>query len=151
MARKKDNSASVCSQSKEKTRRMAENVAMVGLLLLAIALMAPLFNLLDPTKLYLFKWIYAAGALIYVTARSVNVNDPGDTFRLKRLRRLEFWAGVAFVIGGACWFYNTSRLGEYAGVLAILRPTILMSLVGAMIQIIASWLIASQVKKDKID
>lgn len=133
----------------EKRRKLVENTATFGLLLICASLVAP-FTVDDPFGwLRIFKWIYAAGALIFVVARVVDVNDPQDSVRLRRLRRMEFWAGVAFVLGAALWFYSETRLGEYAGPLAVMKDTIMFTLAGALIQIIASWLIVSRTKKEQ--
>lgn len=133
----------------EKRRKMVESTATFGLLLVCVALVSPFAGLGNMNILSVFKWIYAAGALIYVVARVVNVNDPGDSMRLRRLRRLEFWAGVAFMLAAAFWFYEEQHLGPYAGPLAVMRNTILFTLVGAAIQVIASWMIVSRTKKEQ--
>ena len=52
------------------------------------------------------------------------------------------------MIGGAFWFYSENHLGPYAGMLALLRETILFTLVGAAIQVIASWMIVSKSKSE---
>lgn len=114
-----------------------------------MALCAPFANPENIDLLKIYKWLYSAGALIFVIARVVNVNDPSDSMRLRRLRRLEFWAGVAFVMGAAMWFYNESHLGPYAGALAVMRSTIMFTLAGAVIQIISSWMIVSLTKKEQ--
>lgn len=132
----------------EKRRKLIESTATFGLILICVALIAPFAGTSDLEMLKTFKWIYCAGALIYVVARVVNAMDPSDSLRMRRLRRLEFWAGVAFIAGGAFWFYQEGHLGEYAGVLAVMRDTIMFTLAGALIQIIASWLIVSQAKKE---
>lgn len=134
----------------DKRRRLmsaAENVAALGMLLVCAALMIPLFGLTSAHALDPYKWIYAAGTLLYVVARVVGAMDPSGTVRLRRLRRMEFWAGVCFMIGAAFWFYQESHLGPLAGPLALIRDTILFTLAGAAIQIIASWLIYAQEKK----
>lgn len=136
----------------ERRRRVVESTATFGLILICVALIVPFFNPSDFSVLRAFKWLYAAGALIFVVARVVNVSDPSDSMRLKRLRRLEFWAGIAFVMAASFWFYEEAHLaalGPWVGVLAILRNTIMFSLVGAVIQIIASWLIVSQSRKEE--
>lgn len=133
----------------EKRRKMVENTATFGLLLICAALVAPFATDGTATAVGLFKWIYAAGALIFIIARGVSVNDPKDSLRLRRLRRMEFWAGVAFVLAAAFWFYKERNLGEWAGALAVMKDTIMFTLVGALIQIIASWLIASRSKKEQ--
>ena len=135
--------------SLEKRRKMVESTATFGLLLVCVALVSPFAGIGDMGILRIFKWVYAAGALIYVVARVVNVNDPADSMRLRRLRRMEFWAGVAFMLAGAFWFYEEQHLGPYAGPLAVMRNTILFTLVGAAIQVIASWMIVSRTKKEQ--
>lgn len=132
----------------EKRRQAVENTASCGLILLAIALVAPFGAGTATWVLPAAKWIYAVGALTYFTARIINVSGPKESPRLRRLRRMESWAGIAFVVASAFWFWHSAQLGEYAGLLALLRDTILFSLVGAVIQIISAFLIASQLKKE---
>ena len=127
---------------------MAENTAALGLLLVAAALIAPFASMQNAALLSALKWVYAAGALIYTAARCVGVSDPAESRRLRRLRRLEAWAGFAFIVGAAFWFYTEQRLPSTAGTLALLRNTILFSLVGAMIQLIASWMIVWRQRKE---
>lgn len=131
-----------------KRRKQIENTATFGLILICVALVSPFTNPANMYLLSIFRWIYGAGALIYLIARLVDVTDPYDSLRLRRLRRLEFWAGVAFGIATFFWFYTQHHLGENAGMLAVMRTTILFTLVGAIIQIIASWLIYTQTKKE---
>lgn len=98
------------------------------------------------------RWVYAAGALIYTVARVIDVNAPGDSLRLRRLRRLEFWAGMCFIVGAAFWFYKLSYYrGFDSGVLAVLNQTVAFTMAGAVIQIVASWMIASRMKKEIAD
>lgn len=136
-------------QGLERRRKLAENTATFGLLLVCAALIGPFAINGDLGLLKIFKWIYSAGALIFTVARVVGGSDPSDSLRLRRLRRMEFWAGVAFIFGAAMWFYYESHLGEYAGILAVMKNTIMFTLAGAVIQIIASWLIVSQTRKEK--
>lgn len=136
------------SQEIEKRRKQVEGTATFALILICVALISPFTN---PGNLYLlsiFRWIFGAGALLYIIARLADITDLQDSLRLRRLRRLEFWAGISFGIATFFWFYNQHHLGEYAGMLAIMRTTILFTLVGAIIQIIASWLIYTLTKKE---
>lgn len=132
----------------ERRRKLTENTATFGLLLICAALVGPFAIDGDLDLLKIFKWIYSAGALIFIVARVAGAGDPRGSLRLRRLRRMEFWAGVAFVFGAAMWFYYERHLGEYAGILAVMKNTIMFTLAGAVIQIIASWLIVSQSKKE---
>lgn len=134
----------------EKRRKQVEASATFGLILICVALVAPFTSPADIEYLKVFKWIYGSGALIYLVARVVDISDPKESPRLKRLRRLEFWAGVAFGIATAFWFIGEHRHHNdpYVGALAVLWNTIMFTLIGALIQIVASWLIYSQNKKD---
>ncbi len=131
-------------------RRICENTATFGLLLVCAAMISPFATAADPKWMTIFCWVYAAGALIYTVARMVNVSDPDESIRLRRLRRIEFWAGLSFCIASGFWFYTTSRLGQQAGVLALMRNTVLFTIVGAALQTLASWLIVSRMKKEGI-
>lgn len=136
------------SSPSPRVRRMAENTACAGLLLVAAALVAPFANLGNGALLSALKWVYAAGAIIYTAARCVGASDRTESARMRRLRRMEAWAGIAFIVGGCFWFYNQERLPDMAGPLAILRETILFSLAGALIQLIGSWMIVWQQRKE---
>ena len=131
-----------------KRRKQVEGIATFGLILICVALVAPFTSPASMEYLNVFRWIYGAGAAIYLIARATDISDPSESLRLRRLRRMEFWAGVAFGLATAFWFIGQHRLGPYAGALAVLRNTIMFTLVGALIQIIASWLIYSQTKKE---
>ncbi len=137
-------------EGKVMSGRSVENVATCGLLLICVSLIVPFFNPSDLEFVKVFKWVYGAGALIYTIARVIGARaDNSESVRLRRLRRMEFWAGVAFLIGAAFWFYSEIHLDPYAGMLALLRQTILFTLVGAVIQMIASWLIVARERKEK--
>lgn len=133
--------------------KIAEYMASVGMVLICIGLMVPLFSLTDMQLLSIFKWIYTAGALIYTVGRVIGAMRHSDeSVRLRRLRRMEFWGGVTFMAGAAFWFYHEGRMGSEAdagvGALSVVRDTILFSLAGAVIQIIAAWLIYFRLKKE---
>lgn len=149
---KSSNKKELSGAALESRRRKVEATATFGLVLIAVAMLCPFFNLNGggTTWFNVYKWIYAAGALIFTTSRLVSVNDPKDSLRLRRLRRLEFWAGMAFCIGAFFWFYNEQKFATvlYAGPLAILRDTVMFSLAGAVIQVIASWMVSFRQSKE---
>lgn len=139
-----------------KRRNIVEILATVGLILIAIGLLAPFYDVENIRMLSIYKWIYAPGALLFTVARAINVNAPDDSLRVRRLRRLEFWAGFAFVIAAFFWFYNDNKyIGSMPGVylfvgpLKVLRETIMFSMAGAVIQLIASWMIAFRLRKEE--
>lgn len=134
----------------EKRRKYVEVCATAGLLLVLAAMIAPFAGGLVGKSMMWGKWVYAAGALLYTSARVVNVNGVGDSLRLRRLRRLEFWAGMCFIIGGAFWFYKDQYYaGLMVGPLAVMRQTVAFTMAGAVIQIVASWMIAYRMKKEQ--
>ncbi len=135
------------NNSAEKKRKAVEATATFGLIIVAAALVGPFANLLDSAWGGAFRWLFAAGALIYTVARVVGATERSEDMRLRRLRRLECWGGIAFMIGTFFWFYNQQRLGTGAGNLALLRETVLFTLVGALIQIISAWRIDSIARK----
>ena len=141
-------SAKLTGEALEKRRKQVEASATFGLILICVALVAPFTSPASMEYLDVFRWIYGAGTVIYLIARIVDITDPKDSLRLKRLRRMEFWAGIAFGLATAFWFIGQHRMGPYAGALAVLQNTIMFTLVGALIQIVASWLIYSQTKKE---
>lgn len=126
-----------------------EGTATFGLLLICAALVAPFAGASTVDAMGVFEWVYASGALIYCIARLFAMGDPEDSLRIKRLRRMEFWGGMCFAVGSGSWFYSSVHLGENAGVLALLKDTVMFTLAGAVVQIISSWLIVSQTKKEK--
>lgn len=93
---------------------------------------------------------FGAGCLLFWGARCVPVDAPDDSARLKRLRRMEFWSGACFGVAAFFWFYNCHKYGHASnvGALMILRDTILFALAGAVIQLIAAWMIYYRQKKD---
>lgn len=124
-------------------------LASVGMVAIAVGLFLPLLNMLDTAGLASFRWVYVGGAVLFLIARAMNVGAiPGESVAIRRLRRMEFWSGVCFGVGAFFWFYNESRMGPYAGSLMVLRDTILFSLAGAVLQLIAAWMIYFRSKKE---
>lgn len=117
-----------------------------------IAMLVPFFGTALGNSIQWAAWVYAAGALTYTVARVIDVNAGGDSLRVRRLRRMEFWAGMCFIVGAAFWFYKLSYYsGIQSGVLAVMRQTVAFTMAGAVIQIVASWMIVSRVKKEGLD
>lgn len=134
--------------SLDKRRRIVEACSTFGLILIAAGLLAPFTSIENTAAITVYKWIFTAGAVIYTAARLVNVNAPSDSLRLRRLRRMEMWAGFAFCVGAFFWFYNSARLHGYTFSVAVMNNTIVFTLAGALIQIIASWMISSRARKE---
>lgn len=136
-------------KDKKRLRRLMEGTASFALILIALGLVVPFTNFDNQALTSVFKWVFSAGALIYTAARMVNVNEPGDGLRVRRLRRMEVWAGFAFCVAAGFWWYNESRFGGFAMSLKVLHETILFTLSGALIQIVSSWLIVSAIRKQR--
>ena len=133
----------------EALRRKVETTATFGLLMVAVGLALPFIDVFSELWSEIGRWVYVLGAVIYVIARMVKITDPADTMRIRRLLRLEFWAGVAFLIGAGLWFYKAIKFADvtHGAGLVIMKDTVLFTLVGAAIQLIASWMIYFQRKK----
>lgn len=134
----------------KRRRALAETCASAGMLLIGVSMLLPLFNMLDVKMLYTFRWVFAAGTLLFWGGRCIPVSTPSDSTRMRRLRRLEFWSGACFGVAAFFWFYNCHKYAAmpFTGALMILRDTILFSLAGAVIQLIAVWLIYFRLKKE---
>lgn len=132
-----------------KLRRAVEAVSTLGLLLIAAGLVVPFAAVDSLVTVAVCRWIFAAGAVTYTVARLINVNEPSDSLRLRRLRRMEMWAGFCFVVAAAFWFYNSHRFAGIAFSLPVMNNTIAFTLAGAVIQVVASWMISARAKKEK--
>ncbi|MCM1290844.1 MAG: hypothetical protein NC201_02030 [Prevotella sp.] len=152
MSIKNNNTDSGSQRSEAQTtclRNRMENIAAFGLILVCIALALPFASTFAPLWMQIGKWTLVSGTVVYLAARIAYARDPKESDRIRRLRRMETWAGFAFAAGAFFWFWNEAHLGPYAGPLAVLRDTIMFCLAGAMIQIIASWLIVWRRKKEQ--
>lgn len=128
-------------------RRVWEGMATFGLMLLAIGLVSPFTDLDNTVMTKVFKWIFGAGAIVYAIARIAGSFDKSGSLRIRRLHRMEAWAGIAFCVAAFFWFYNESLM-QYGMNMPAMRDTVVFTLVGAIIQIIASWMIAYRQKKE---
>lgn len=127
-----------------------ETAATAGLLLVAVGTLGPVFTFRDTLWPVVFKWIYAVGALVYTGARIAGSLGRDESVRVRRLRRMEFWAGLAFCFGAFFWFYNQSRFQGFFS-LQVVRETIVFTMVGAVIQIIASWRLSKVLRRELKD
>ena len=137
--------------SRARLRRMMEIPASFGLILLLAGLVAPFAGFENTVWNVVFKWIFAVGAFCYTAARIVGALGKDESFRVRRLRRLESWAGIAFCVAAFFWFFNTSRIHSDTLTFRMMNETIVFTLVGAMIQIVASWMLSSALRKEQRD
>lgn len=147
----KDKTPSVPSaekQAKDRAlRAKAEGCSTFGLLLLAVGLVAPLAGAGHSAWLVAFKWIFAAGALIYTAARICGAWPKGEPFRVRRIRRMQVWAGLCFCVAAFFWFWNTRSFDGVMLTFRMLNETIIFTMAGALIQIVSSWMLTSSLKK----
>ncbi|MDE7402375.1 MAG: hypothetical protein K2M87_03055 [Muribaculaceae bacterium] len=130
-------------------RNRAEATSTFGLLLVCVGLVGPFAGAGSSAWLIAFKWIFAAGAAIYTAARFTGAWPKGEPFRIRRLRRMECWAGIAFCVASFFWFWNTRAFDGVTLTFRMLNETIIFTLAGALIQIIASWMLAYAQRKQK--
>lgn len=135
----------------QRKRKLAESLAGIGMVVIAVTMLLTLLNLDNLAFMGVCKYIFAFGALIFTAARSINVSPEGESMRLRRMRRMEFWAGVSFLVAAFFWFYNGTQsvsVGNIAVTISLLRDTVVFTIAGAVIQVVASWLIYYQEKKE---
>lgn len=135
-------------ESRKRLRRAMEVLADFGLVLVAVGLVSPLIGFESPVWFAIFKWVFAIGAVAYTGARIAAAIGRDGSFRVRRLRRLEVWAGISLCVASFFWFYNTGRLHTNMLTFRMFQNTIVFTLVGAMIQIAASWMLHAAMKKD---
>lgn len=136
------------SESRLRLRRAMEALATFGLILVAVGLIGPFTSFDNAVRMAVFKWIMAVGAVSFTGARIAGAIGKDGSFRVRRLRRMEVWAGVAFCIGAFFWFYNAYRFGGNLVTFRMLNETILFTLAGALIQIVSSWMLSSAMRKE---
>ena len=71
-----------------KRRRQMEAGAVFGLLLVAVGLVGPFASQFDMNALSVYKWIFAAGALIFTVARAVGAADRSPSSATQSSLRL---------------------------------------------------------------
>lgn len=102
--RMKNNEIESTSQAEFAPRHSLAAVwsANIGLLLIAIATMLPIFRLATSW----FRWIYAAGALLTLIGRLCSLGAyKGMSLRVRRLGRMELWTAIMFCVGAFFAFY----------------------------------------------
>lgn len=90
-------------------------VVNIGLLLIVCGTALPLFRV----EGLLFKYLFCAGAVMVLAGRLMLPTVKDASLRLKRLLRMEIWAGIAFCIGGFfMWYDGVGRMDWLAFALA---------------------------------
>lgn len=118
-----------------KSRRWTTWVLTLGLLAVAVGMAIPVLT--GGFQNPLFKYIYAAGAVLTLVARLSAPPYIGTDLRLRRLLRMEAWSAVFYIVASFFSFYNHNTY----------RDWLAFTLAGAVVQIIASVMITLRQKK----
>jgi hypothetical protein len=81
----------------------------IGLLLIVVGVLLPIIGMRDD----MFKWVYAAGALIGLVGRLFNKAPEDVPMRVKRLLRIEAWSAIFFCVGAFFMFYPGSNTADW--------------------------------------
>ena len=135
----------------DRRRKMVEICSTTGLILVAVGMLVPFAAIDNSALIMAMKVVYAIGAVVYTVARMINVNSPSDSIKLRRMRRMEMWGGFCFIFGSFFWFYNSARYPMITFSLGIMRDTVAFTMAGAIIQIVAAWMITSRMRKEQSD
>lgn len=103
------------TDNNKSTTGWAQWVAIAGLLAVVTATALPLLHAGGTSV----RWIYAAGAVAVFIGRLFNQAPAGAGLRVRRLYRMEVWAGIMFCVGAFFMFYTGSgRMDAMAFTLA---------------------------------
>lgn len=102
-------------------------LAVIGLLIVVVATALPLLGVGTDVM----KWIYAVGAIAVAVGRGFCRAPQGASLRLRRLYRLEMWAGIMFCVGAFFLFYQHAGRMDYMA----------FTLAGGVIEVYASLMI----------
>ena len=87
-------------------------VATLGLITICAGTLLPLLQVkIGPQAVAWWKWVYAAGALLYLVGKLFSPYT-GSHPRIKRLYRIEAWSAVFFCIAAFFLFYEPNTLRD---------------------------------------
>ncbi len=104
----------------------------ISMLLIVTGTLLPLFN----TGGYLFKYIYATGAIFLLIGRILSPYK-GNELRVKRLYRIETWSAIFFCVAVFFMFYEGAGRTDWLA----------FTLAGGIIQIYTSIMIPRAISK----
>lgn len=123
------------TDSNPRRRTWSELMVTVGLLAIMVAACLPLLKVRGD----LFRYIYAAGALILLGGRFVAPPVAKDaSLRLRRLLRVEIWSALIFVAGAVFMFVPSAGWSDW----------IAFTLAGGLLTIYTSVMIPRQKLKE---
>lgn len=105
----------------------AQWLAVAGLIFVVVATAMPLLHVVGAWV----KWLYGAGAIAVTVGRAFNQPPKEAPLRVRRLYRMEVWAGLMFCAGTFFMFYQGAGRMDYMA----------FTLAGGMIEVYASLMI----------
>ena len=120
--------------TQEKRTQLSNVLVAVGLLLMAVMALMPLFNLFDAHREWM-RWVFAAGAAIVLVGRAIGIYK-GSSLRIRRLHRILISSAVLYCASALTMFLTDGTNNWVAFLLA-----------GLVMQIYASWMIDYESKK----
>lgn len=123
------------NDSRTRVGAVCDALAPVGLLLIAVATLLPLFSG-GFRSLDTLRWLYAAGALWMLVCRLFSPYR-GDDLRLRRLVRMQAWSALFFVAAAVFLFIPGTAP----------RDWLALTMAGAAVQVIASIMIPARMAR----
>lgn len=118
-------------------------LATIGLLLIVVGAVIPIFLAANSGYTQMpqyYKFIYAAGALLLLTAR-ILYRYTGVVLRVRRLYRIEMWSALFFCVATFFLFYQPNQS----------RDWIAFTLAGGILQLFTSIMIPRVINKELKD
>ena len=111
--------------NQEKRTELSGVLVLIGLLVMLVMAVMPLLNL---NKEWM-RWAFAAGAVIVLVARLMDVYN-GPSLRIKRLYRILITSAIMYCVSALMMFLSRGS-NDWIGFL----------LAGVVVQVYASWMI----------
>lgn len=118
----------------EKRTSISNTMVLIGLLVMAIMAVLPLFNF-SPSQFTWMRWSFAAGAALVLIARFVGLYN-GPSLRIKRLHRILISSGILYCASVLMMFISQGT-NDWIGFL----------LAGVVVQLYATMMIDHENKK----
>ena len=110
--------------------------ANIGLIIVMAAMVLPFLSV----SFLITRWIYVAGAAIYLVARILMAGDySGLPLRQRRLHRLEIWSAIFFVAAAVLMFLRNVGHTDWVA----------FTLAGAALVVYANIMLARAPKSDE--
>lgn len=111
--------------TQEKRIKISNLLVLIGLLVMVVMAVMPLFNLIAEWM----RWAFAVGAFIVLVARVLGMYT-GPSLRIKRLHRILVTSAIMYCVSALMMFLSRGT-NDWLGFL----------LAGAVVQIYATWMI----------